>query len=116
MTKVGLLSIPCSTGLVSDGFHTFDELYNHRCTLFLALMHSRPEISWISTKHFDGTSLDGWFISGMRLKTGDVGYHIPNSMWPLAKETGAIVLDRAPKWDGHTADDVVKRIQAWITL
>lgn len=25
---------------LSDGYHTFDELYDHRCLLFLAWMHS----------------------------------------------------------------------------
>lgn len=108
------IQIPCKPGEVSDGYHTFDELYDHRCTLFLTLLSVNPEISWISTKHHDGTSWDGWFIAGMNLPNGNVTYHLPAAMWSLACETKAAVLDRAPEWDGHTSADVVKRLQQWV--
>ena len=108
------LQIPCEIGQVSDGYHTFDELYKHRCTLFLALIRSAPQLSWISSMHADGSSVEGWFIAGMSLPTGDVTYHLPNEMWALANKTGAKWMKYAPKWDGHTSADVVKRMQAWI--
>lgn len=108
------IQIPCKTGEVSDGYHTFDELYEHRCTLFLALMKSAPGLAWISTLHDDGSTFGDWFIAGMCLPTGDVTYHLPAGQWSLACETGAKILDRAPKWDGHKPADVVKRVQAWI--
>lgn len=108
------ITIPCKPGDVSDGYHTFDELYEHRCTLFLALMQAHPDRSWVSTKHHDGSEWDGWFIAGMRLPTGDVTYHLPSGMWSLACETGADVLTRGHEWDGHTSADVVKRVQSWI--
>ena len=114
MMLMNTLKIPCKTGEISDGYHTFDELYEHRCTLFLALMKAVPEIAWISTLHDDGSSFDGWFIAGMNLATGTVTYHLPAGMWSLACETGAKPLERAPKWDGHTSADVVKRVQTWI--
>lgn len=108
------LKIPCKTGEVSDGYHTFDELYEHRCTLFLALMKVMPEISWISQLHDEGNGFDGWFIAGMNFDTGTVSYHLPMEMWTHACVTGAELRERAPKWDGHTSADVVKRIQAWL--
>ena len=114
MQLMNTLKIPCKTGEISDGYHTFDELYEHRCSLFLALMKAVPEIAWISTLHDDGSAFDGWFIAGMNLATGTVTYHLPEGMWSLACETGAKPLERAPKWDGHTSADVVKRVQAWI--
>ena len=114
MMLMNTLKIPCKTGEISDGYHTFDELYEHRCTLFLALMKAVPEIAWISTLHDDGSSFDGWFIAGMNLATGTVTYHLPVGMWSLACETGAKPLERAPKWDGHTSADVVKCVQTWI--
>lgn len=76
-------------------------------------MKSAPGLAWISRLHDDGTSLDGWFIAGMCLPTGDVTYHMFNGFWALAQSTGAKVLDRAPKWDGHTSVDVEKRLQEW---
>lgn len=108
------LQLPCPIGQVSDGYHTFDELYEHRCTLFLALQRTAPEISWIATHHNDGGTFVGWFIAGMDLPTGTVTYHMPASMWSLACETGAKALSRAPEWDKHTSADVVRRIQMWI--
>ena len=110
------IQIPCKPGEVSDGYHTFDELYEHRCTLFLALMKAHPTLSWISTKHHDGSAWDGWFVAGIKAPTGDTTYHLPAGMWSLACETGAAVLETGMWWDGHTAADVVKRIQAWVSL
>ncbi len=107
------LHIPCDPGEISDGYHTFNELYDHRCTLFLALMASNPALSWISAKHHDGSEWEGWFIAGMELPTGDVTYHLPNSMMGAAMQTGCRVLDCGKEWDGHTAADVVKRLREW---
>lgn len=110
------LKIPCKPGEVSDGFHTFDELYDHRCTLFLALMSAHHDLSWMSVKHHDDSEWDGWFIAGMRLPTGDVTYHLPVTMLGLAQDTGCLLLDRGIEWDGHTDADVVTRIQDWIRV
>lgn len=110
------IKIPCKPGEVSDGYHTFDELYEHRCTLFLALMKAHPALSWISTKHHDGSGWDGWFIAGIKAPTGDVTYHLPARMWSLACETGAAILETGMWWDGHTPAQVVERIQAWVSL
>lgn len=110
------IKIPCKPGEVSDGYHTFDELYGHRCTLFLALMKAHPALSWISTKHHDGSELDGWFIAGIKAPTGDVTYHLPARMWSLACATGAAILETGMWWDGHTPAQVVERIQAWVAL
>lgn len=106
--------IPNEAGEVSDGYHTFNELYDHRCILFLALMAQVPTMSWISNMHDDGSTMDGWSIAGITLPTGTVTYHIPNKMWSLANKTGATYLTKAPKWDGHTGSDVLKRLQGWI--
>ena len=62
--------------LVSDGYHTFKELYDHRIALFVALItalmqqeyHPANKTCWKSKKHSDGTMLDGWFIAGIGLE------------------------------------------------
>lgn len=51
------------TGEVSDGYHTFDELYAHRIRLFSTLMHAYPHLSWWSRKQFDGQEFKGWVFS-----------------------------------------------------
>ncbi|MGK3384654.1 hypothetical protein ACSLOB_28275, partial [Escherichia coli] len=42
---------PVDMGEVSDGYHTFNELYAHRVRLFSSLMHAYAELSWWSRKH-----------------------------------------------------------------
>jgi hypothetical protein len=109
--------------LQSDGYHTFAELYEHRHALFLALMSSNPNRSWISEKHHDGEIPFGdpnWFIAGMDL--GHEGYqipityHLPIELWCHAVATGAHILENGKEWDGHTPQDVVDRLLAWATF
>lgn len=100
-------------GEVSDGYHTFNELYDHRVILFICLMKSYPEISWRSFKHEDGSSIEGWFIAGMHLPTGKITYHLPEKHWDDL--TGYVEpLDHAPEWDGHTSKDVLNRLTEWL--
>ena len=110
------ITIETEVGKVSDGYHTFDELYEHRCILFVALMKTNPDISWRANNHDDGSSFDGWFVAGMELMTGDVTYHLPNNMWEMLDNVGIKTSNKAPKWDGHTAGDVVKRLEKWVGL
>ena len=102
------------TGKISDGYHTFDELYEHRITLFIALCKAYDDNTfvgdvWRSKLHSDGTMFDDWFIMGIgRGKGQQITYHLPISKW---KETEfAETLENAPEWDGHTPEDVLKRI------
>ena len=104
-------------GKVSDGYHTFDELYAHRCHLFAALMRSNPDRSWRAKKHEDGTMYEGeWFIAGMKLPTGDISYHMPLWMWGWLDNCGIATHERSPRWDGHTPVDVLSRIHSWCMI
>lgn len=110
-------------GCGCDGYHTFDELYDHRITLFIALAKTIELIGllskkigqesipvWRSKKHHDGTSYDGWFIMGIKKEAGkQISYHLPLSCW--GETEFAETLDRAPEWDGHTSDDVLERLK-----
>lgn len=95
----------------SDGYHTFRELYAHRIALFIALMQCNAENSWWSHLHNDGSEYKGWILAGMSLPAGGITYHLPESHVHLLR--GISELPRAPKWDGHTPDDTVKRLNAW---
>lgn len=103
---------------VSDGYHTFRELYEHRHSLCLALMKSLPNLSWISKRHEDGELCFGdgeWFIAGIDLPSGTITYHLPMGKWQLALCTGCRELERGKEWDGHTPEDVVQRLQSWVS-
>lgn len=106
--------IECDPSTVSDGYHTFGELYDHRCLLFLMLMSTYPTLSFASTKHDDGSEWEGWFIGGVRLDGGMITYHLPDKFKQLIPDL--LWLDRAPAWDGHTSLDVLDRLQAELKI
>lgn len=100
-----------------DGYHTFDELYDHRITLFIALCHELNNNSgygyvWRSLRHSNGELAYGgnWFVLGISKNAGkQITYHLPLDSW--ADTDGFETLEKAPEWDGHTSDDVLDRIK-----
>lgn len=101
-------SIPFQQGEVSDGYHTFNELYHHRAVLFSVICNAHKEIAWKSRKHHDGTMYNGMFIVGINTTDGQATYHYDiNPYWDMfaVKE-----LDCAPEWDGHTPAQAIERI------
>lgn len=100
--------------LISDGYHTFGELYDHRIQLFItlcSLLDEEHEV-WRSKVHSDGTSLDGWFLLGIESKGGkQITYHLPISRWEEC-ERFAYTYEVAPEFDGHTSADVLERLKS----
>jgi len=96
---------------VSDGYHTFKELYEHRAMLFLALMRCHSPDAWFSLKHRDHTAMFAdMFVAGINLPSGQVTYHLGMEHWDTAVSTGSEELDVAPEWDGHDAKQVCERL------
>lgn len=104
------LQLPAGTrpGQVSDGYHTFDDLYAHRCRLFVTLMRLQTYRAFWSHRHSDGSTYEGWILAGIMTQAGWVTYHLPES--EIANLTMVRELERAPEWDGHTSDDVLERL------
>ena len=102
--------IVSSDRYVSDGYHTFKELYEHRNMLFLSLIQTRLDVCWWSEKHHDGTGYDGYIIVGMELPSGSITYHLENKYSTLLRMMGVDYIAVAPKWDGHTSKDVLNRL------
>ncbi len=99
-----------NTNLVSDGHHTFGELYEHRVMLFIKLCELTDLSSWKSKAHSDGSVWKDWFILGIfREKGKQITYHLPIAKWDEC--SFAETLDKAPEWDGHTSADVLKRLR-----
>jgi len=108
-------ALKVDTNKISDGYHTFGELYEHRIELFLCFCHMLVDAGsssvWKSQKHADGTDIPGWFIMGIWTKAShQISYHIPMSHW---NEVDCPDIGIAPEWDGHTSEDVVKRLAEW---
>lgn len=114
------VAIPLDTNLISDGYHTFGELYDHRITLFITLckiIDKDPQYQnsdyavWKSKKHSDGSEWDGWFILGIGYPSGSqITYHLPISRWTEC--LFITELPKAPEWDGHTSADVLERLKS----
>ena len=111
---------------VSDGYHTMDEVYDHRIGLFVAMLRVQDVLNtiaremekgiahpiWKSKAHHpeDKPMFDGWFVLGMNIEPGrQVTYHLPLSMWD--EVDFAVEFMHAPKWDGHTSADVLERLK-----
>lgn len=90
-------------GKISDGSHTFDELYYHRMVLFSLVCDQYRDVAWKSWKHDDGTMYPDYFIVGITTPDGDYSYHYHKDHWD---KFDVIELEKAPKWDGHTPDDI----------
>ncbi len=114
----------------SDGYHTFEELYDHRITLFLALCKQIAEVEkyqshvsgitgvysssiWRSKKHSDGELCFGTgtqFVMGIGASKGkQISYHLPIERWDEAYF--AETRETAPEWDGHSSEDVLARLK-----
>lgn len=105
------------TNLISDGYHTFGELYEHRIINYIKLAElaaisgdSKSEPVWRATVHSDGSVWKGWFLLGINTSPGkQITYHLPMSKWDDCKF--AETLNRAPEFDGHTSQEVLQRIK-----
>lgn len=100
--NMGIDTLECKDG-ISDGSHTFKELYEHRCKLFAVICNTYKDSAWKSKLHDDGTMYEDYFIVGITTKEGDYTYHYHINEWELFNVNE---MNNAPKWDGHTARDI----------
>jgi hypothetical protein len=103
-------------GQISDGYHTFDELYEHRIELWITvckLISTDPYSNlnpWKTTVHSDGSVWNGWFLLGIEKEPGkQITYHLPMSRWEEC--FFAETLDKAPLYDNHSSNDVLQRLK-----
>ena len=92
---------------VSDGFHTFKELYYQRMMLFATIVKQNKDKAWKSLRHEDGELCfgGGWFIVGVDTPEGSYTYHYEDNFYSLFD---CIELERGKHWDGHTDKDVTR--------
>jgi len=104
----------------SDGFHTFSELYEFRMLYnaeyfnALAYMHDEYGIGERpikSKRHSDGQLCfgGGWFVVVVELRSGQISNHYDMKDWELFQIDE---VDKAPEWDGHNPEDVIKRLRS----
>lgn len=104
---------------LSDGFHSFEELYETRNALFVALCQEiylaqefggRENSTWRSKRHPNGIELEGYFLAGINYQSGQqISFRLPIEMWDDFSHNE--ILDKAPDFDGHTTQDVIQRLK-----
>lgn len=99
-----------SVGELSDTYHSFNDLYDHRMILSAFAMMNMP-YAWKAKTHEDGSMFDGMFVVGAPTPDGMITYHYDLEYWNLFKIPE---IPHAPHFDGHTPEDVIKRIKSWI--
>lgn len=100
-----LEKFPEKIGEISDGYHTFNELYYHRMILFSIICNTFKDKSWKSLQHNDGAMYDDYFIVGITTEEGDYTYHYEQKYWDMFNVK---VIDKAPIWDGHKPSDITR--------
>lgn len=101
---------PCEDiGEISDGHHTFNELYHQRAVLFATIVNLNKDKAWKSFKHYDGKycfdSNGDWFIVGIDTPEGSYTYHYSKEYWDIFD---CEELECGKEWDGHTENDVTR--------
>lgn len=119
---------PTDKGEISDGYHTFNELYKYRllynAAFFNGLTHydDWADGSWDvkfdvhkSKRHNDGEECfgGGWFIVMAELPTGQISNHYEMKYWDLFNIPEKAV---ANKWDGHTPNEAAERLEKYLQL
>lgn len=106
-------------GEVSDGHHTFNELYEYRMLYNAALFNEFAKQGLYdvhkSRKHSDGCYPFGdpnWFIVMAELPTGQISNHYEMKDWDKFQIPEKPV---ANKWDEHSPKDVADRLTSFTT-
>ncbi len=103
-------------GKISDGFHSFDELYDFRkmynAVLFNDWCKQNKYDVHKSIKHFEGDLCfgGGWFIVSAILPSGQISNHYEIKDWDLFKIPATDKCKH--KFDGHTSNDVLERLKS----
>lgn len=105
------------TGETSDGYHTFNELYEYRLLYNAVLFNEWACYTPIkydvhkSWKHSDGEDCfgGGWFIVMATLPTGQISNHYEAKYWDYFDIPEK---PKANEYDGHTPQEASKRLLA----
>ena len=105
-------------GEFSDGYHTFNELYDYRKAYNAAFFNELAKQGLYdvhkSRLHSDGEipfGDDNWFIVMAELPTGQISNHYEIKDWDLFNIPEK---EKANAWDGHSPKDVYERLVKYL--
>lgn len=101
---------------LTDGYHTMQDLYDHRRALTAALAAVAAPHSAYRTRHHHPTDTEpmhpGYFLVSIHLPgQGEIRYHYPIQHWDDFAAVPEVPY--AAVWDGATPADNITRLLAW---
>ena len=108
-----------TVGSMSDGYHTFDELYDFRKAYNACLFNIWYKQGMYgvhkSKRHSDGEECfgGGWFVVSCNTPYGQITNHYEMKDWDLFK---CKTEEKAHPWDGHSAKDALERLLKVATI
>ena len=114
---IAALGLEETGGDISDGYHTFGELYEYRMLynaawINLSAQHNEFPVvkSW---RHSDGELCfgGGWFVVVATLPTGQVSNHYKAEHW----DKFLVPEGEPPEYDGHTPAEAADRLRRYVT-
>lgn len=89
------------TGCVSDGYHTFNDLYEERAYLFATIVSIVKDKAWKTKCHENGDNCfgGGWFLVTIETPNGNYGYHYEMKYWDLFD---CDEIEKAKPFDGYS--------------
>lgn len=109
------------TSKLSDGYHSFCDLYDHRNYLFILLCRMFKDnagVIWRTRKDKNGKFQKDWFILGLEYispdetKINQITYHLPMTLWKKCRF--AMTIEKS-LWDGHTSADIIKLLNQMLS-
>lgn len=104
-------------GDISDGYHTFNELYEFKMLYNAAFVNeyikTHPHAAEKATRHSDGKECfgGGWFVVNVMLPTGLISNHYKLNFENEFLFNCEDKFIAKFKYDGHTNQDVVERLK-----
>lgn len=92
---------------ISNGVHTYRELYDYCVGFFGIICNMNREVSWKSKVHSNGTIKDGYFIVGTETAEGQVTFECELCYWD---SFDVIELEMAPKCGSDNSKQAIKAL------
>lgn len=104
-------------GDISDGYHTFEELYQHRHLLYLSLCIKYREYCYYTFTNADGSSWEDWFLLVLNHpKIKQISYHLPIELVDFCTIVNIEFRNKCDDYDGYTSNDVLDRLEDLVAI
>ena len=101
------LKLPYDVSEISDGYHTFNKLYDHRHVLFINVLNKNSKIAFKTRRNDYNEKIENWFIAGLNTEFCQITYHLPEKYWLYLKVKE---VPNNKDYDNHSSKKVYIRL------